>query len=84
MRSSSFTGVPWVSRWAWRPKPTSVLHRPPLTPDLNQMVPGTAARRGPDMPASKWLMEMDAWTKDKYADSLDICMNGVVVGVLEV
>lgn len=48
------------------------------------MVPGTAARRGPDMPASKWLMQFDEWALDKYKGSLDICMNGVVVGVIEV
>lgn len=55
-----------------------------LTPDLNQMVPGTAAKRGPDMPASKWLMEMDEWSKKHYEGSLDICMSGVVAGVVEV
>lgn len=47
------------------------------------MVPGTASRRGPDMPASKWLMDLDAWAKEKFNDGLDICMNGLVVGVLE-
>lgn len=55
-----------------------------LTPDLNQMVPGTAAKRGPNMPASKWLTDMDNWSKKKYAGSLDICMSGVVCGVIEV
>ena len=61
------------------PRPTDE-----LTSDLNQMVPGTASKRGPNMPASKWLTEMDKWSKKKYDGSLDICMNGVVCGVIEV
>lgn len=47
------------------------------------MVPGTASRRGPDMPASKWLMDMDAWATEEYNDSLEIFMAGIVVGVIE-
>lgn len=57
---------------------------PRLTADVNQMVPGTASRRGPDMPASKWLTEMDAWARAKYDDSLDMCMSGVITGVIEI
>ncbi|TXT09032.1 hypothetical protein VHUM_02506 [Vanrija humicola] len=52
--------------------------------DLNQMVPGTAYARGPDMPASKWLLDMDHWARDKYDDSLELLMSGVVVGNIEV
>ncbi|BEJ13055.1 hypothetical protein CspHIS471_0302290 [Cutaneotrichosporon sp. HIS471] len=52
--------------------------------DLNQMVPGTAPRLGPDMPASKWLTALDDWGREHYSGGVDICMNGVVVGVLTV
>lgn len=52
--------------------------------DLNQMVPGTAYARGPDMPASKWLIDMDKWATEKYNDSLELLMSGVVVGNIEV
>lgn len=48
------------------------------------MVPGTASRLGPDMPASKWLMSMDNWAREKYNDGMDILMSGVVVGVIEI
>ncbi|WVF71126.1 hypothetical protein IAT40_005923 [Kwoniella sp. CBS 6097] len=51
--------------------------------DINQMVPGTASRLGPDMPASKWLLDMDEWAKKKWDDSLEILMTGVVCGVIE-
>ncbi|WVQ99736.1 hypothetical protein IAU59_006878 [Kwoniella sp. CBS 9459] len=51
--------------------------------DINQMVPGTASRLGPDMPASKWLMDMDEWATAKWDDSLEILMTGVVCGVIE-
>ncbi|WVR06737.1 hypothetical protein IAU60_003772 [Kwoniella sp. DSM 27419] len=52
--------------------------------DINQMVPGTASRMGPNMPASRWLLDMDKWTKERWDDSLDILMTGVVCGVIEV
>jgi hypothetical protein len=52
--------------------------------DKNQMVPGTASRLGPDMPASRWLMAMDDWARETYDDSLDIVMSGIIAGVLEV
>lgn len=52
--------------------------------DINQMVPGTASRLGPDMPASKWLTEMDAWAKDKYNGGIDIVMSGIITGVIEI
>lgn len=52
--------------------------------DLNQMVPGTAGRRGPDMPASVFLMDADQWASEKWNDSLDFVMCGTVAGVIEV
>jgi len=52
--------------------------------DLNQMVPGTAAERGPDMPASKMLMDLDEWGTERWGGSLDFLMYGIVVGVIEV
>ncbi|WWC94440.1 hypothetical protein V866_001285 [Kwoniella sp. B9012] len=52
--------------------------------DLNQMVPGTASRLGPEMPASKWLTSIDQWAEKEYEGSLEIMMNGVVCGVIEV
>ncbi|WWC88985.1 uncharacterized protein L201_003900 [Kwoniella dendrophila CBS 6074] len=52
--------------------------------DMNQMVPGTASRLGPNMPASKWLSEIDEWAEKEYEGSLEIMMNGVVCGVIEV
>lgn len=52
--------------------------------DLNQMVPGTASTMGPDMPASKMLMDLDAWGTEKWDDSLDFLLYGVVAGVIEV
>ncbi|KAL7420634.1 hypothetical protein Q5752_004585 [Cryptotrichosporon argae] len=52
--------------------------------DINQMVPGTAARLGPDMPASAFLMDMDAWAEATYGGALELLLSGVVVGVLEV
>jgi len=51
--------------------------------DKHQMVPGTASRLGPNMPASRWLMAMDAWAKDYYDDGIDICMSGIICGILE-
>ncbi|WWC69875.1 uncharacterized protein I206_103818 [Kwoniella pini CBS 10737] len=52
--------------------------------DLNQMVPGTSNRLGPNMPATKWLNEIDNWAENEYKDSLEIMMNGIVCGVIEV
>nr|KIR45346.1 hypothetical protein I312_05389 [Cryptococcus bacillisporus CA1280] len=52
--------------------------------DINQMVPGTAARDGPDMPASKMLLDLASWSREKYNDDLDIIMSGIVCGVIEV
>ncbi|OXG17593.1 hypothetical protein C367_05083 [Cryptococcus neoformans Ze90-1] len=52
--------------------------------DINQMVPGTAARDGPDMPASKMLLDLASWSREKYNDDLDLVMSGVVCGVIEV
>jgi hypothetical protein len=52
--------------------------------DKHQMVPGTASRLGPDMPASRWLMDMDQWAFDKYASGVDMCMSGIIAGVIEV
>lgn len=48
------------------------------------MVPGTAARRGPDMPASKWLMEVDEWAAERWNGAMDFVMTGTVAGVVEV
>jgi len=48
------------------------------------MVPGTAAERGPDMPASKMLMDLDEWGTERWGGSLDFLMYGIVVGVIEV
>ncbi|WVW84285.1 hypothetical protein I302_106316 [Kwoniella bestiolae CBS 10118] len=52
--------------------------------DLNQMVPGTASRLGPEMPATKWLTSIDEWAEREYKGSLEIMMNGVVCGVIEI
>lgn len=49
--------------------------------DLNQMVPGTASRRGPDMPMSKFLTEVDQWASEKWEGSLDFVMCGTVAGI---
>jgi hypothetical protein len=55
-----------------------------LTIDGKQMVPGTASRLGPDMPASVLLMDMDRWMEDTWKGTMDVLMTGVVVGVEEV
>jgi hypothetical protein len=52
--------------------------------DLNQMVPGTASRRGPDMPMSKFLIEFDEWANEKWEGSLDIVCCGTVAGVVTI
>ena len=52
--------------------------------DLKQMVPGTAMTMGPDMPASKMLMDLDAWGTDRWGGSMDFLMYGAVVGVIDV
>lgn len=52
--------------------------------DLNQMVPGTASRLGPDMPASVFLMDADKWASEKWHDSLDFVMCGTVAGILTI
>lgn len=48
------------------------------------MVPGTASRLGPDMPASKFLIEMDEWIEEKWKGTMDVLMVGVIVGILEI
>lgn len=55
-----------------------------LTVDVNQMVPGTASRLGPDMPASKWLMEVDEWAAAKWDGAMDILMSGTVAGIIQI
>lgn len=52
--------------------------------DLNQMVPGTASRLGPDMPASVFLMDADKWASGKWNDSLDFVMCGTVAGIISI
>ncbi|WRT66692.1 uncharacterized protein IL334_003653 [Kwoniella shivajii] len=52
--------------------------------DMNQMVPGTASRLGPNMPASKWLTSIDEWAEEEYKGSLEIMSIGVVCGVIQV
>lgn len=52
--------------------------------DLNQMVPGTAHRRGPDMPASVFLTDADTWATEKWKGSLDFVMCGTVAGIITV
>ena len=39
---------------------------------------------GPDMPASKMLMDLDAWGTERWGGCLDFLMYGMVVGVIEV
>jgi hypothetical protein len=55
-----------------------------LIPDLNQMVPGTASRRGPNMPASKWLMEVDDWATERWSGAMDIVITGAVAGIRDI
>ncbi|WWD16981.1 hypothetical protein CI109_101415 [Kwoniella shandongensis] len=52
--------------------------------DLNQMIPGTASRLGPDMPASKLLLDLDEWATEKWNGDLDMVMSGTVCGVINV
>ena len=52
--------------------------------DLDQMVPGTAYQRGPDMPGSKVLIDLHHWAKEKYDDSLEILTYAAVAGIIEV
>lgn len=52
--------------------------------DLNQMVPGTASRRGPDMPMSKFLIEFDEWANEKWNGSLDIVCCGTIAGIVTI
>lgn len=52
--------------------------------DLNQMVPGTAAQMGPDMPGSKMLLDLHEWAKEKYDDSLEILTYAAVAGIVNV
>lgn len=52
--------------------------------DLRQMVPGTAAEMGPDMPGSKMLLDLHEWAKVKYDDALEILTYAGVAGVVEV
>jgi hypothetical protein len=52
--------------------------------DLNQMVPGTAGRRGPDMPMSRFLTEVDNWAEEKWNGGLDFVMCGTVAGVVTI
>ncbi|KAK8864706.1 hypothetical protein IAR55_001960 [Kwoniella newhampshirensis] len=52
--------------------------------DLNQMIPGTASRLGPDMPASKMLLDLDEWATEKWGGHLDMVMSGTVCGVIDV
>lgn len=52
--------------------------------DLNQMVPGTASRLGPDMPMSVFLMDADKWAKEKWYGSLDFVMCGTVAGIIRI
>lgn len=52
--------------------------------DLNQMVPGTAAEMGPDMPGSKVLLDLQEWAKVKYDDSLEILTYAAVAGSIEI
>lgn len=53
-------------------------------PDGNQMVPQTASRLGPDMPASKVMLDMDAFCADRWKGSLDVILGGIVTGVIDV
>ncbi|EIW65964.1 hypothetical protein TREMEDRAFT_70376 [Tremella mesenterica DSM 1558] len=52
--------------------------------DMNQMVPNTAPRLGPNMPASKLLTEIDSWAQNAFSGSIDLLMFGAVVGSIEV
>lgn len=48
------------------------------------MVPGTASVMGPDMPASKMLLDLNEWALERWEGSLDIVLYGAVVGILEI
>ena len=48
------------------------------------MVPGTAKAMGEDMPASKMLLDLDIWGKERWEDKLDLLLYGLVVGNLKI
>ncbi len=52
--------------------------------DGKQMVPGTAAQRGPERPGSKLLIEADEWMMKEWNGALDILMFATVTGSVEV
>ena len=52
--------------------------------DMNQMVPQTASRLGPDMPASKVLLDFAPWAEDHWQGAVDLFMFGAVTGMVEV
>lgn len=54
------------------------------TLDGNQMIPWTAPRLGPGMPASKLLLDLDRWAEIKWDKALDIVAAGIVSGVVEI
>jgi hypothetical protein len=60
------------------------LGRAHVTTDGNQMVPQTASRLGPDMPASKVMLDMDAFCAERWKGSLDVILGGIVTGVIDV
>jgi len=48
------------------------------------MVPGTASTMGPDMPASKMLMDLNEWGKERWGGSVDMLLYGNVAGNIEI
>lgn len=52
--------------------------------DGKQMVPWTAPRLGPNMPASKLLLDLDSWAETKWKNSIDITGAGIVSGIVEI
>lgn len=52
--------------------------------DGNQMVPWTAPRLGPNMPASKLLLDLDEWADLRWKKSIDITGAGIVSGIIDI
>ncbi|ORX35606.1 hypothetical protein BD324DRAFT_660481 [Kockovaella imperatae] len=52
--------------------------------DMKQMVPQTAADLGPNMPASRMLLDFRPWAEEHFRGAVDLFMYGAVTGMVEV
>lgn len=70
--------------WLWTGRLWVSTHMTALIADGKQIVPWTAPRLGPDMPASKLLLDLDKWAEDKWKKTIDITAGGIVSGVVDI